>query len=111
MAAVGCPDDAHAVVRAAFDVAAGWLGRTSEPDPGAFTPVFGQGDGNLANFLWDGHRARLVDFEDSGRSDRAFELATFVEHVLKLLGAGDDRPSTVRERAVRLLSLLDQSEQ
>jgi len=43
--------------------------------------VLGQGDGNLANFLWDGDRVRIVDFEDSGPSDRAFELAVLVEHL------------------------------
>ena len=43
--------------------------------------VFGQVDGNLANFLWDGDRVRVVDFEDSGRSDRAYELADITEHV------------------------------
>ncbi|HEY1619236.1 MAG TPA: aminoglycoside phosphotransferase family protein [Streptosporangiaceae bacterium] len=44
-------------------------------------PVLGQGDGNLENFLWDGTRVRVVDFEYSGRSDRAFELADVTEHV------------------------------
>ncbi|MBF6228505.1 hypothetical protein IU470_25785 [Nocardia abscessus] len=44
-------------------------------------PVFGSGDGNLANYLWDGSDVRVVDFEDSGRSDRAFELAEITEHV------------------------------
>jgi len=39
------------------------------------------GDSNFANFLWDGHGVRMVDFEDSGPSDRAFELALLVEHV------------------------------
>ncbi|MEU0239097.1 aminoglycoside phosphotransferase family protein [Nocardiopsis sp. NPDC006198] len=43
--------------------------------------VFGPGDGNLANYLWDGSRVRVVDFEESGRSDRAFELAEITEHV------------------------------
>ncbi|MFE6158448.1 phosphotransferase family protein [Streptomyces sp. NPDC056486] len=43
--------------------------------------VFGPGDGNLANYLWDGSKVRVVDFEDSGRSDRAFELAEITEHV------------------------------
>ena len=43
--------------------------------------VFGPGDGNLANYLWDGSRVCVVDFEDSGRSDRAFELAEITEHV------------------------------
>ncbi|MDI5970000.1 aminoglycoside phosphotransferase family protein [Streptomyces sp. SL13] len=44
-------------------------------------PVFGPGDGNLANYLWDGSRVRVVDFESSGRSDRAYELAEITEHV------------------------------
>ena len=43
--------------------------------------VLGQGDPNLANFLWDGALMRIVDFEDSGVSDRAFELAVLVEHL------------------------------
>ncbi|MFG2895008.1 phosphotransferase family protein [Streptomyces sp. NPDC048248] len=43
--------------------------------------VFGPGDGNLANYLWDGSEVRVVDFEDSGASDRAFELAEITEHV------------------------------
>ncbi|MFD8483028.1 phosphotransferase [Kitasatospora sp. NPDC059673] len=47
----------------------------------AAAPVLGQADGNLANFLWDGAEVRLVDFEDSGRSDRPYELAELVEHL------------------------------
>jgi Ser/Thr protein kinase RdoA (MazF antagonist) len=43
--------------------------------------ILGQGDPNLANFLWDGTEIRIVDFEDSGPSSRAFELAILVEHV------------------------------
>jgi len=43
--------------------------------------VLGQGDCNLANFLWDGRMVRIVDFEDAGLSDRAFELAILVEHI------------------------------
>ncbi|KUL37243.1 aminoglycoside phosphotransferase [Streptomyces sp. NRRL F-4489] len=43
--------------------------------------MFGAGDGNSANYLWDGHRVRVVDLEESGRSDRAYELAEIVEHV------------------------------
>jgi Ser/Thr protein kinase RdoA (MazF antagonist) len=67
-------------VRAALDAALRWLALAAEPT-GPFTPVFGQSDGNLANLLWDGERVRLVDFEDSGRSDRAFELASLTEHI------------------------------
>lgn len=43
--------------------------------------VFGPGDGNLANYLWSGSKVQVVDFEESGRSDRAFELAEITEHV------------------------------
>jgi thiamine kinase-like enzyme len=52
--------------------------------------VFGQGDGDLSNFLWDGQRIRIVDFEDSGLSDRAFELAVLVEHTSAWLDADLD---------------------
>ncbi|MEV0232282.1 phosphotransferase [Nonomuraea sp. NPDC050786] len=45
------------------------------------TPVFGTGDGNIANYLWDGTKVRVIDFEYSGRSDRAFELAEVSEHI------------------------------
>lgn len=51
------------------------------PDESEVPPVFGAGDGNLANFLWDGERVRIVDFEDSGRSDRVYELSELSEHV------------------------------
>ena len=71
------------LVRAAGEAAAAWL-TSDAPDRLAFTDddvVLGQGDCNLANFLWDGTQVRLVDFEDSGLSDRAFELAILVEHI------------------------------
>ncbi|WP_344832224.1 phosphotransferase family protein [Nonomuraea dietziae] len=58
---------------------AGWT--AGGQAPAGARPAFGAGDGNLANFLWDGTRVRIVDFEDSGRSDRAFELAELAEHV------------------------------
>ncbi|TMR93392.1 phosphotransferase family protein [Nonomuraea basaltis] len=57
-----------------------WL-ESWTPGEAGVTPVFGAGDGNLANFLWDGTRVRIVDFEDSGRSDLAFEVAELAEHV------------------------------
>ncbi|MDP9842353.1 aminoglycoside phosphotransferase family protein [Streptosporangium lutulentum] len=74
--------DADPEVTQAFQAGKAWLDLTGEEiaeNPG--TPVFGIGDGNLANCLWDGSRIRLVDFEESGRSDRAFELAEVTEHV------------------------------
>lgn len=49
--------------------------------------VFTPADGNLGNFLWDGSRCYAVDFEDSGSSDLAFEVADFVEHVSVWLDA------------------------
>jgi hypothetical protein len=57
---------------------------------GSMPSVLGQGDANLANFLWDGELVRIVDFEDSGVSDRAFELAVLVEHVSAWRDAGLD---------------------
>ncbi|PRX68092.1 Ser/Thr protein kinase RdoA (MazF antagonist) [Nonomuraea fuscirosea] len=57
-----------------------WLESWSPGESGV-RPAFGAGDGNLANFLWDGVRVRVVDFEDSGRSDVAWELAELAEHV------------------------------
>jgi hypothetical protein len=43
--------------------------------------VLGHAHPNLANYLWDEHRIRIVDFEDAGRSDSEFELADLVEHL------------------------------
>jgi Ser/Thr protein kinase RdoA (MazF antagonist) len=61
-------------------------GRAGRPMP----RVLGQTDANLANFLWDGELVRIVDFEDSGVSDRAFELAELAEHVSGWRDAGLD---------------------
>ncbi|WP_433616020.1 phosphotransferase [Dactylosporangium sp. CA-139114] len=47
----------------------------------AGSTVLGHADPNLANYLWDGQRIRIVDFEDAGRSDPEFELADLVEHL------------------------------
>ncbi|MGH2367973.1 MAG: phosphotransferase family protein, partial [Chloroflexota bacterium] len=70
-----------------------WMAWLSGPDPAILlepaAPVFSRGDANLANCLWDGQRLRLVDFEYSGWSDRAFDLADLVEHV-QSRGTTDD---------------------
>jgi thiamine kinase-like enzyme len=74
-------------------------------------PVFAHRHGNLANHLWDGHQVRLVDFEHSGRGDRAGELADFVEHLSVWAGAGIDAEaflghfdlSSEERRRIRLL--------
>ncbi|MFI1259331.1 MULTISPECIES: phosphotransferase family protein [Streptomyces] len=70
-------------VAQAMDAGLAWLASAhlDLPGPPAGPQVFGAGDGNLANFLRDGRTVRIVDFEDSGRSDRAFELAEITEHV------------------------------
>jgi hypothetical protein len=52
--------------------------------------VFGQVDGNLANFLWDGEIVRILDLEDSGSSDPMFALAALVEHITVVHQAGMD---------------------
>ena len=68
----------------AFDAAVAFLASSAlssalSPDGGP--AIVGHGDPNLANYLWDGLRVRVVDFEDAGRSDVAYELATLVEHL------------------------------
>jgi thiamine kinase-like enzyme len=44
-------------------------------------PILGHGDANLANYLWDGNRVRVVDFEDAGASHVEYELGFLVEHL------------------------------
>jgi hypothetical protein len=76
--------------RQAYRAALGWLDSGWEARSAWVTgqPVFAQCDPNLANYLWDGHSVHLVDFEASGRGDRATELADFVEHVTVWAHAG-----------------------
>jgi Ser/Thr protein kinase RdoA (MazF antagonist) len=81
-AAIPALVDDPVVVRA-YAAAAAWLERAAlerNGDAGDHA-VLGHGDPYLANYLWDGGRIRLVDFEDSGPSDRAFELAILTEHI------------------------------
>ncbi|MGE6737062.1 phosphotransferase, partial [Streptomyces sp. NPDC059900] len=77
------PEVPDGPVALAMDRGLDWLARSGLDTHAAVDvpPVFGPGDGNLANYLWDGSSVRVVDFEDSGRSDRAFELAEITEHV------------------------------
>jgi Ser/Thr protein kinase RdoA (MazF antagonist) len=69
-------------VEHALSVGSTWLTGT-EATAVAESPggVFTLGDGNLGNVLWDGERCYLVDFEDSGVSDIAYEVADLIEHV------------------------------
>ena len=59
--------------------ASAWLDTSTELD--LRDPVVAHGDPNLSNYLWDGTRIRIVDFEDAGRGDRTLELANVVEHL------------------------------
>jgi Ser/Thr protein kinase RdoA (MazF antagonist) len=71
------------VVARAHATAAAWLEREPPERHGhaGHPAVLGHGDPCLANYLWDGDRIRLIDFEDCGPSDRAFELAILTEHI------------------------------
>jgi Phosphotransferase enzyme family len=62
----------------AYDVCVEFLAGTAPELDGT---VVGQGDANLANYLWDGETVRLVDFEDGGASEVAYELGFIVEHL------------------------------
>jgi Ser/Thr protein kinase RdoA (MazF antagonist) len=92
---------AEGPVGRAMDCGLRWLAESGLGHAGAsqisqVSPVFGPGDGNLANYLWDGARVRIVDFEDSGRSDRAFELAEITEHVGSWVASPLDVPLFLR---------------
>ncbi|MEV1002626.1 aminoglycoside phosphotransferase family protein [Nonomuraea sp. NPDC050202] len=92
----------NSLVREAFRTGAAWLASTA-PDRltvNPLPPVLGLADGNRANYLWSSHErhVRLIDWEDSGRSDRAFELGELCEHISRLDGTLD---------AAQLLAHLD----
>jgi aminoglycoside phosphotransferase (APT) family kinase protein len=74
--------DAGPEVCDAGQLAAEWIA-TREPDRlvASCTIVFSRGDANLTNYLWHDGRVRLVDWEDSGMSDPAFELGDMAEHL------------------------------
>ncbi len=68
------------LVRETVDAALAWLADPSRlPEP--HLQAIGIADLNPANVLWDGSSARLVDFEDGGLTDPAYELADHVEHL------------------------------
>ena len=63
--------DAHDEIAEALAAARRWW-RGPDPDLLRSRPaarVLGHRDPNLANYLWDGHRIRIVDFEDARVSD------------------------------------------
>ena len=67
------------LVREALDTARAYVADPSLPEPRH--TALGIADLNPANVLWDGRTVRLVDFEDGGLSDPAYELADHVEHL------------------------------
>ncbi len=80
-------------VGAAVQAASWWLGsgEVSVLAGPLAERVFSQADGKLGNFVWDGAGCHVVDFEDSGISDPAYEVAHLVEHVSAWL------PGLIRE--------------
>jgi Phosphotransferase enzyme family. len=68
------------LVKQALDLAQGHL-RSPGTVPIPRLTTMGIADLNPANVLWDGKECRLVDFEDGGLTEPAFELADHVEHI------------------------------
>jgi Ser/Thr protein kinase RdoA (MazF antagonist) len=67
------------LVGEALEMARAYVAAPPVPEPRHV--ALGIADLNPANVLWDGRSARLVDFEDGGLSDPAYELADHVEHL------------------------------
>jgi aminoglycoside phosphotransferase (APT) family kinase protein len=53
--------------------------------------IFSRGDSNLLNWLWDGSRVGVVDFEFAGYSDLAFDCADLTEHISSRQAGIDDQ--------------------
>lgn len=70
-------------VEEALRAAKRWLGSSQAMALGGplAERAFTNADGNIGNFIWDGERCYVVDFEDSGVSDPVYEIADLVEHV------------------------------
>jgi Ser/Thr protein kinase RdoA (MazF antagonist) len=77
------PPPACAPAADALRAATSWLASADLSDvTGSLAErVYTHGDGNLGNFLWDGVSCHVVDFEDAGISDPAYEAADLLEHV------------------------------
>jgi len=70
-----------ALVVAALTRARDWLAAPADGLDRVLDPVLGLADGNIGNVVCDGTTCRLVDFEDCGLSDPAFEVADLLEHL------------------------------
>ena len=78
------------LVAEALEAARAYVAAPPLPEPRHV--ALGIADLNPANVLWDGRTVRLVDFEDGGLSDPAYELADHVEHLgSRLPGVYDAR--------------------
>ncbi|MFI6324799.1 phosphotransferase family protein [Nonomuraea sp. NPDC050556] len=69
----------------AYALGTAWLA-SADPDhltTNPMPPTLGSSDNNSANYLWNAAEGRvhIVDWEDSGQSDRAFEIAELIEHI------------------------------
>lgn len=71
------------LVRSAIDAALDRYDAAALPEPRL--TALGIADLNPANVLWDGEVCRLVDFEDGGLTDPAYEIADHVEHLASRL--------------------------
>jgi Ser/Thr protein kinase RdoA (MazF antagonist) len=89
-----------ALVGAALEVARAYVADPPLPEPRH--TVLGIADLNPANVLWDRRTMRLVDFEDGGLSDPAYELADHVEHL------GSRLPAVYEPRALADALRLDE---
>ncbi|HEY7431345.1 MAG TPA: aminoglycoside phosphotransferase family protein [Streptosporangiaceae bacterium] len=69
-------------IAAALRAAGAWLGSADAAACGGplAERVFAHADGNAGNFIWDGAQCGVVDFEDCGISDPAYEAADLIEH-------------------------------
>ncbi len=85
------------LVRHAVDIAQNWLDHHQPPSNWLVDPVIALGDGNLDNVLWDGEVCRLIDWEEYGVSDRAYEVADLVEHASSRLERRLDVQALLRE--------------
>lgn len=81
-------DGASARVVEALTAGREWLVEraAAELEPEHPCPVLTNADGNLGNYLWDGRRCRVVDFEDAGLSELGYEVADLLEHLSVSLG-------------------------
>lgn len=100
------PRPVEAVAARAFEAALAWW---DGPDPALLQSepqgrVIGHRDPNLANYLWDGTRVRIVDFEDAALSDPATEVALLAEHLSSRGMDSDELCSRFEVDPARLLA-------